>query len=56
MNNLSHLDVNTTGYLTTAQSTKIKAELLKLAEDTDFADVSFYLNLDYIGGRPNDRG
>lgn len=51
----SHLDTNSTGFLTTSQSNKLKNVLRKLALDSEFSGVSFYVNLEYIGGRPNDR-
>lgn len=52
---VTHVDVTTTGGLTTDQTTKLKEALQELSKDSDFAGASFYLNTDYIGGRPNDR-
>lgn len=56
MDPFTHLDVNSTGELTAKQHLKIKNALLALATNSDFEDVSFYINSEYIGGRPNDRG
>lgn len=48
-----HLDITTDFAVTQDQ----KDRLTELANHDDFkTDVSFYLNGDYIGGRPNDRG
>lgn len=52
---VTHLDTNSTGVLTTSQTNKLKNTLRKLATDSEFSGVSFYINLEYIGGRPNDR-
>jgi len=52
----THLDLNSTGTLNSFQIAKLQTALQALAEDKDFSGISFYLNSDFIGGRPNDRG
>lgn len=56
MDPVSHIDINTTGELDETQDTSILAAISGLINKVEFADVSFYLNGKYIGGRPNDRG
>lgn len=51
----THLDTNSTGVLTTSQTTKLKNALRKLATDSEFNGVCFYIDLGYIGGRADDR-
>lgn len=56
MNDLTHLDLNGTGTLNAAQEAKLRTALQVLSKDKDFEGTSFYLNNEFIGGRPNDRG
>jgi len=47
-----HLDITSDGDVTAAQ----KSALIALANTSAFSTVSVYLNSEFIGGRPNDRG
>lgn len=53
---MTHLDFESTGGIDSEQETALKAAIANLIANERFEDVSFYLNGDYIGGRPNDRG
>jgi len=49
---VKHLDITTDGEVTAAQ----KNGIIAMAATPTFSTVCVYLNSEYIGGRPNDRG
>lgn len=57
MEGATHFDIVTEGELTSAQRLRIENIVNAMTKEPDFKGItSFYLNGEYIGGRPNDRG